>query len=717
MSNLVIVESPAKAKSIKKYLGPGFEVTSSMGHVRDLPAARLSVDVKKDFEPKYSVIKGKEKLVKDLKSLAAKSDKVFLATDPDREGEAISWHLAVLLDLNLKSENRVTFNEITKTGINNGMEHPREVDMDLVNAQQARRILDRLVGYRLSPFVSQKIRRGLSAGRVQSVAVRLIADREEEINAFTPEEYWTLDAKFTTPARRSLGAAFYGDETGKVKITCKEQSDKYLARLEGAKYSVKSIKKGTRKKNPAPPFITSTLQQEASRLLGFQAQRTMRAAQELYEGAEVQGIGTTGLITYMRTDSLRISEEARALGNEYIVSAYGESYLPEKPRYYKSSKNAQDGHEAIRPTIPSLTPDKVKGSLSPDQFKIYEIVWKRFIASLMANCIQNTIKAEIIAENDKKHADVSDSNGYCIFTASGYSVKFDGYTVLYEETADDGGKEDSRLPEINEGDSLKLKELTGNQHFTQPPPRYTEATLIKALEEFGIGRPSTYATIITTIVKREYVKRSSKLLQPTELGIAITNLLKERFPQIVNVKFTAGMEASLDEVGEGNADYIKILHEFYDDFENTLSKAKEEMKDVKITLEEDVTDIPCEKCGRMMVVKKGRYGKFLACPGYPECKNAKPLILETNAECPKCGAKVIEKRSKKGYIFYGCESWPKCDFVTWDKPIDEKCPQCGKSLFKKKGGVVGCLNEGCGFERKAQRKTKAEKDSKEDKND
>jgi DNA topoisomerase-1 len=701
MSKLVIVESPAKAKSIKKYLGPGFEVTSSMGHVRDLPAARLSVDVKNDFEPKYSIIKGKEKLVKELKELVSKSEQVYLATDPDREGEAISWHLAVLLGLDLNDENRVTFNEITKTGIEAGMENPREVDMNLVNAQQARRILDRLVGYRLSPFVSQKIRRGLSAGRVQSVAVRLISDREEEINSFVPEEYWTIDAKFMTPARRTLGASFYGDETGKVKITDKEQSDKYLKRLEGAVYTVKSIKRGTRKKSPAPPFITSTLQQEASRSLGFQAQRTMRAAQELYEGVEVSGIGTTGLITYMRTDSLRISEEARTQGNDYIRSVYGENYLPESPRYYKSRANAQDGHEAIRPTIPSLTPDKVKGSLTPDQFKIYQIVWKRFIASLMANCIQNTIKAEILASGDEK-------DKYCIFTASGYSIKFDGFTVLYEETADEEDKEDSKLPEINEGDILKLKELTGNQHFTQPPPRYTEATLIKALEEYGIGRPSTYATIITTIIKREYVKRVSKLLHPTELGIATTKLLKERFPKIVNVKFTAGMESSLDEVGDGNADYIKILHEFYDDFEATLAKAKEDMKNVKITLEEDVTDIPCDKCGRMMVIKKGRYGKFLACPGYPECKNAKPLVLETNAQCPKCGARVIEKKSKKGFTFYGCEAWPACDFMTWDKPTEEKCPNCGKSLFKRKGGVIGCLNEGCGFEKRTLRKSKTE---------
>ncbi len=700
MSKLIIVESPTKVKTIKKYLGEGYDVTASMGHVRDLPAAKLSVDVKKDFAPKYAVIKGKEKLVKELKAKVAESDEVLLATDPDREGEAISWHLATLLDLDMAKANRITFNEITKTGVENGMKSPRSIDMDLVNAQQARRILDRLVGYKLSPFISQKIRRGLSAGRVQSVAVKLIVDRENEIRAFVPEEYWSLDAKFIAPSRKSFSAAFYGDETGKVKITSKEQADSYLERLDGAKYSVTSLKKGTRKKNPAPPFITSTLQQEASRRMGFQAQRTMRTAQELYEGVDVAGIGTTGLITYMRTDSLRISEEARAAANDFINETYGSKYLPEKPRYYKSRGNAQDGHEAIRPTNPSLTPDRVRGSLTSDQYKLYTLIWKRFLASLMASCVQNTVKAEIQGVTEGK-------SGYCVFTAAGYSVKFDGYTVIYEESTDGEDEEDnSKLPELNEGDKLKLKELAGNQHFTQPPARYTEASLIKALEENGIGRPSTYATIITTIIKREYVKRQQKLLHPTELGEAITTLLNDKFPKIVNTKFTAGMETKLDEVGEGNTDYIAMLHEFYDDFDKTLQKAKDEMKDVKIRLEEDQTDIPCEKCGRMMVIKTGRYGKFLACPGYPECKNAKPLITQTSAKCPKCGGDVIEKKSKRGYTFFGCGNWPNCDFMTWDKPTDDKCPQCGKSLFKRKGGLTVCLDEACGYEKKTERKTK-----------
>ncbi|MBP3329575.1 MAG: type I DNA topoisomerase [Clostridia bacterium] len=698
MSKLVIVESPAKAKNIKKYLGSGYEVMASMGHVRDLPAARLCVDVKNDFAPKYAIIKGKEKLVKDLKAEAAKSEAVILAADPDREGEAISWHLATVLGLDLEDENRVTFNEITKSGVQAGMKNPRKVDMDFVNAQQARRILDRLVGYKLSPFVSQKIRRGLSAGRVQSVAVRLIVDREEEIRKFVPEEYWSLDAKFTSASRKVFPASFYGDENGKVEINSKEQADFYLNRLDGAKYTVSSVKKGTKKKNPVPPFITSTLQQEASRRLGFQAQRTMRIAQELYEGVDIQGQGSMGLITYMRTDSLRISEEARSQANDFILSTYGQKYLPEKPRYFKSRSSAQDGHEAIRPTVPSLTPDQVKSSLTSDQYKIYNLIWQRFISSMMASSVLNTMKVEIKAESDK-------AEGYCVFTASGYSVKFDGFTALYEEKTDDE-KKASQLPELKEGDNVKLKELAGNQHFTQPPARYSEATLIKALEENGVGRPSTYATIVTTIVKREYVKRVSKVLSPTELGEATTKLLKEHFPKIVNVKYTAQMEDSLDAIDRGDEDYIAMLHAFYNDFDATLSKAKSEMQGVKIKLEEDETDIPCEKCGRMMVVKTGRFGKFLACPGYPDCKNTKPFVTKTNATCPKCGGEVVERRSKKGRVFYGCSKWPECDFVTWDKPTDEKCPECGKSLFKTAGSIKRCLADGCSYEIKASRKKK-----------
>ena len=708
MSKLVIVESPSKAKSIQKYLGSDYKVVSSKGHVRDLPAAKLSVDVKNDFAPKYMVIKGKEKLVKELKELADKSEAVILAADPDREGEAISWHLATLLGLDLNDLNRVKFNEINKNSVTKGIENIEKIDIDLVNAQQARRILDRLVGYMLSPFISQKIRRGLSAGRVQSVAVRLVVDREEEIRAFVPEEYWTLDAKMLAPSsRKAFVATFTGDETGKVKITNKEQSDEYLARLEGAEYTAVSVKKGVRNRQPAPPFTTSTLQQEASRKLNFQAKKTMKVAQELYEGVDIQGIGSTGLITYMRTDSLRISEEARAAGNEFIKNTFGAEYLPEKPRYYKTKANAQDGHEAIRPTMMDLTPEKAKSSLTAEQYKVYSLIWKRFMASLMANCVQDTVKAEIHGANEADKA----QGRYVVFNANGYSVRFDGYTCLYVAGTDEDGEDEGTLPKICEGDAIKLKELVGNQHFTQPPARYTEASLIKTLEETGVGRPSTYASILSTITQREYVVREQKQIKPTELGETTTNLLKDKFPKIVNVKFTAGMESQLDDVENGKTDYIQMLHDFYGDFEATLAKAKVDMQGQKIKLKEDETDIPCDKCGRNMVIKSGRFGKFLACPGYPECKNTKPLVLETKATCPVCGGKVIEKKTKKGYAFYGCGNYPECNFMTWDKPTDETCPQCGKYLFKKKGGMLSCLNEGCGFEKKAERKRKTKEEA------
>ncbi len=696
MSKLIIVESPAKANTIKKYLGKEFEVVASKGHVRDLPAAKLSVDVKNNFAPKYALIKGKEKLVKELKDMVENSEAVYLAADPDREGEAISWHLATVLGLDLSKKNRVTFNEITKTGIANGMANPQKVNIDLVNAQQARRILDRLVGYRLSPFVSQKIRRGLSAGRVQSVAVRLIVDREEEINAFNPEEYWIVEAKLATAQRRTFTATLYSDENGKIKISDEAQAKKYLDRLDGADYEVKSVKKGTRKKNPAPPFITSTLQQEASRKLGFQAERTMRAAQELYEGVNVKGTGMVGLITYMRTDSLRISEEARAAAGDFIANTFGKEYLPEKPVYYKSRANAQDGHEAIRPSIPSLTPDDVKSSLTSDQYKLYNLIWKRFMASLMASCVQNTVKAEVLASKNGSEKE------FCIFTAAGYSVKFDGFTKIYDLPEEDAEK--GVLPEIKADEKLKLRELIPNQHFTQPPSRFTEASLIKELEENGVGRPSTYATILSTIIKRGYVQRKAKQLAPTELGMAITGLLKDKFPKIVNTKFTAQMETNLDKVGCGEEDYVRMLDEFYTDFEKNLDKAKVEMKNVKIQLEEDTTDIPCDKCGRMMVIKTGRYGRFLACPGYPECKNAKPLIVNTGAKCPVCGGEIIERKSKKGHTFFGCGNWPKCNFMSWDAPAGENCPKCGKTLFKKKGGKTICMAEGCGYEKASGKK-------------
>ena len=689
MSDLVIVESPAKAKTIKKYLGGNYEVIASMGHVRDLPKARLSVDIKKKFAPKYEIIKGKEKLVEELKELAEKSDKIYLATDPDREGEAISWHLAYILGLPLDDNNRVEFNEITKNGVTNGMAHPRSINIDLVNAQQARRILDRLVGYKLSPFISQKIRRGLSAGRVQSVAVRIIVDREEEIRKFKPEEYWTIDAKFIPKgSRKSFSASLYSDANGKIKIENQEQAEKIEQDLADAEYMITKVKHGTRRKTPAPPFITSTLQQEASRKLGFQSRRTMKVAQELYEGVDIEGMGATGLITYMRTDSLRISDVAKEEAAQYILNRFGEKFLPVKPRVFKTKSNAQDGHEAIRPSMPSLSPEDVKASLTSDQFKLYNLIWNRFMASQMSDCIQKTTQAEISAKE-------------YIFKASGYYVDFEGFTTLYVESKDTEEEKSTQLPPLEKDMPVKCKELKKNQHFTQPPARYTEASLIKALEEYGIGRPSTYAATITTITSREYVKREAKTLYPTELGEVMTNLLKERFPKIVNYKFTAQMEEKLDEVEHGQEEWVELLDEFYSDFDKTLKKAKEEMEGVKLQLKENQTDIICDKCGRQMVVKVGRYGKFIACPGYPECKNVLKFVEKTGVKCPKCNGDVIVKHTKKKRVFYGCSNYPKCDFVSWNEPVNERCPQCGGILFKKKGKKpkLYCATEGCGFEK------------------
>lgn len=689
MSKLVIVESPAKAKTIKKYLGKNYEVVASMGHIRDLLKSKLSVDIENNFEPHYMVIRGKTKFVNELKKLAQKSDYVYLATDPDREGEAISWHLSYLLGLDPDEENRVTFNEITKSGVTYGMNHPRKIDMDLVNAQQARRILDRLVGYKLSPFVSQKIRRGLSAGRVQSVAVRIIVDREEEIRKFVPEEYWTIEAKLLKHKEKlPFTAMFYGNSKGKIKIETLEQVNSILTDLKDAEYKVVKYEEGTRKKRPAPPFITSTMQQEASRKLGFTAKRTMKIAQELYEGIDVKGYGAIGLITYMRTDSIRISDDALKDVRSYIKERWGERYLPKEPKRFKSKSNAQDGHEAIRPTMPGLHPDKVKESLTSEQYKLYKLIWSRFTACQMSDCVLATRKADI------------EANSY-IFKASGYTVSFDGFTVLYEESRDEETAEASTLPKLEKGMILKLKELTNNQHFTQPPSRFTEASLIKALEEDGIGRPSTYATTISTILSREYIVKEGKTLKPTELGEVITNLMKERFPNIVNVKFTAGMETDLDTVESGKTQWVKILENFYGDFSETLEKAQKDMEGVKIQLKEDETDIVCEKCGRKMVIKVGKYGKFIACPGYPECKNIKKIVNETGAECPKCGGKIITRKSKKGRLFYGCDNYPKCDFLSWDEPSKEKCPNCGKHLFIKKGKQkkLYCITENCGYEK------------------
>lgn len=689
MSDLVIVESPAKAKTIKKYLGPGYEVIASMGHIRDLPKSKMGVDKEHDFKPQYTDMKGKEDVIKELKKCAKKCDKIYLATDPDREGEAISWHIAQMLKLDMNDNNRVAFNEITKTGVQRGMSNPHKIDVDLVNAQQARRILDRLVGYELSPFLWKKVKRGLSAGRVQSVAVKLIVDRENEIRKFVPKEYWSIDVKLTVPSsKRVFEASLVAVDGKKLEIPGQAEADSLLERLSGAVYKVASVKKRVTKKQPAPPFITSTLQQDASRRLGFTAKRTMKAAQELYEGVDVEGVGAVGLITYMRTDSLRISDEAKSAAAEYIGTVYGKEYLPPEPRNYKSKNNAQDAHEAIRPSTPDLTPERVKSSLTSDQFRLYKLIWERFIASQMANALLDTVSVDI------------EANG-CTFRASGYSVKFDGFMVLYSETASDGENGKKMLPELKTDDVVKLKSIAGNQHFTQPPPRYTEASLIKALEENGIGRPSTYAPTITTITTRQYVEHDGKALKPTNLGEAITQLMAEHFTKIVDAKFTAQMESDLDEVEHGSKNWVSALHEFYDEFEVTLKNAEEAMDGKRIKVPDEVTDVVCELCGRNMVIKYSKYGKFLACPGFPECRNAKQIVTETEGNCPRCGRKILLKKSKKGRSFYGCEGYPDCNFMTWNVPTKEICPQCGKTLFNKggKSGRLICENEGCGYER------------------
>ena len=687
MANLVIMESPAKAKTVKKYLGSEFEVVASMGHIRDLPKTLLGVDVEHGFRPRYMDIPGKTSLIRSLKEMAQNSDHIYLATDPDREGEAIAWHLAQVLGVPAEQTSRVTFNEITRTGVSAGMANSRSLDMNLVNAQQARRVLDRIVGYKLSPFLWKKVRKGLSAGRVQSATVSLVVDREQEIRAFVSEEYWTLDATLSvTEKGRTFPAHFFGTATDKIKITDGEQAQAILDELEGATYKAESVKTGTRKVAPAPPFTTSTMQQEANRKLNFSSRRTMKTAQELYEGVEVAGIGATGLITYMRTDSLRISDEARKAGNDYIRTAFGAEYLPAKARVFKQKSTAQDAHEAIRPSVPSLTPAEVKDSLTSDQYRLYKLIWERFMASLMADQIQNTCQVDITA-------------GQYVFKASGYTVKFDGHTALYVEGKDEKDDENKPLPVIKQGDVLTCRNIEGNQHFTQPPARYTEATLIKAMEENGIGRPSTYAPTVSTVLNREYVERDGKSLKPTNLGEVITQLMKEQFPEIVDLDFTAQMEQKLDGVESGKSDWVKVLDGFYNGFVVSLKKAEENLDKVKVP--EVESDEVCEVCGRRMVIKTGRYGKFLACPGYPTCKNTRRIVENTDGVCPKCGGAVVAKKSKGGRKFFGCANYPKCDFATWNEPTKEICPKCGKTMFRKKGKSTGlvCLTEGCGEEK------------------
>ena len=697
MPKLVIVESPAKAKTISKYLGRGYKVTASMGHVRDLPASQLGIDVDNGFAPKYITIKGKQKLVKELKAEAKKCDGVLLATDPDREGEAISWHLANILGLDPAAPNRVTFDEITKKGVKEGMAHPRAINIDLFNAQQARRELDRLVGYKLSPFLWRKVRRGLSAGRVQSVAVRLIRDRELEIENFKPDEYWNIDAALypqtQSNSKNGFTARLAATADGKkLTVTNKEQADTIVAALDGKSYTISKLEKGKRRRQPAPPFITSTLQQDASRAFGFSATRTMRAAQTLYEGMDIAGHGTVGLITYMRTDSLRIAAEASAAAKQFIAGRWGDNYVCNTQRKWKSrsATAAQDAHEAIRPSMPELTPDEVEQSISGDTAKLYRLIWSRFMASQMADCIQDTVSVSITA-------------GDYLFRASGFRVSFDGFTALYEESTDDKQKKETALPPLEEGQTLKLRSLTADQKFTQPPPLYTEATLIHALEENGIGRPSTYAPIITTIVDRGYVEKDQKKLKTTPLGQAVNTVMMEQFPNIVDVKFSADMEKKLDIVEAGKADWVQTIDDFYKGFAKSLEDAEKNMEGKRVKVEDIPTDEICEKCGRPMVIKSGRYGKFVACSGFPECRNAHPLVKDTGGICPECGGHMLVRKSAKGRIYYGCSNYPKCNFMTWDEPVPEKCPQCGQTLFKKKGQLY-CAKEGCGFTKPIEKK-------------
>ncbi len=692
MSKLVIVESPAKAKTIGKYLGPDYVVKASMGHLRDLPKKKMGVDIEHDFKPQYIPIEGKEKMINELRAAADESDFVYLATDPDREGEAISWHLKELLMLGDHRSQRVTFNEITKQAVKYGIEHPRDIDIDLVNAQQARRILDRVVGYELSPFLWRKVKRGLSAGRVQSVATRLVVDRENEIRAFVPEEYWTIEAALRTAQGGQFTARFYGDAEGKIELTNEETTMGIVSAVQGKPFTVGPIKKGKKKKSPAAPFITSTLQQEASRKLNMTPRRTMSVAQELYEGVEIEGHGLTGLITYMRTDSLRLADEATAAAAEFIKSRYGAPYYPGKVRVYKTKGGAQDAHEAIRPSHIELEPDMIHDSLTADQYKLYKLIWSRFVACQMADAILDTVSADLYADR-------------YTFRASGYTVAFAGFTAVYVESTDDEKKDSGTgkaLPAFAEGDVLTAEKIDPAQHFTQPPARYTEASLIRAMEERGIGRPSTYAPTISTIEARDYVTKESRALRPTPLGEGVTGLLVDRFMVIADYEFTAHMENELDEVEAGRLDYVTLLKNFYKGFEGALRDAETALEGQRIKIEDEVTDVICDKCGRNMVIKNGRFGKFLACPGYPECTNTKAITEDTGAACPVCGAKVVKKKSARGYVYYSCDKYPECSFITWDKPLKTKCPVCDSSLFRhtdrdSKEVKDVCLREGCGY--------------------
>ena len=685
--DLVIVESPAKAKTIEKYLGGDYTVVASMGHLRDLPKSTIGVDIEGGFIPKYIPVKGREDVIADLKKKSKAANTVYLATDPDREGEAISWHLKELLNLSDEKAKRVTFNEITKRVVTESIANPREIDEDLVNAQQARRILDRIVGYKLSPLLWKKVKRGLSAGRVQSVATRMVTDREEEINAFVAEEYWLLDALLSCGADDSIFTARYYGKNGKKGELCSEADvNTVVDAISNHPFHIKTVKRGEKFRSPSPPFITSTLQQEASRRLGLTPRRTMSIAQQLYEGVEIQGMGTIGLITYMRTDSLRISDEAMREVRSFIAAHYGPEYCPAQPRKFKTKGNAQDAHEAIRPTSVELTPDVVRKSLTQEQYRLYRLIWGRFTACQMANAVYDSVTVD------------SESAGY-IFRANYSEQKFAGYTAVYEEAKDEESDEIVRpLPNLQEGQQVWLEKTNREQRFTQPPNRYTEATLIRAMEEKGIGRPSTYAPTISTITAREYVVKEGKYLKPTILGLVITNLMKERFPDIVDMSFTATMESHLDEVEEGNREWKSVLADFYDGFSKELSDAEIALEGERIKIPAEVSEEKCDVCGEFMVVKSGRFGRFLACPNFPECTFTKPLVIEMPGKCPRCGSRILKRTSKKGYTFYACERGAECGFMSWDVPTKDFCPDCGKTLFKRSGkgrNKPYCINEAC----------------------
>lgn len=686
---LVIVESPAKAKTIERYLGKKYKVKASMGHVRDLPKSQMGVDINNGYEPKYITIRGKGQIIKELKTAAKKAKKVFLAADPDREGEAIAWHLANMLDLDIHSDCRVVFNEITKDAVKESFQHPRAIDMNLVDAQQARRVLDRLVGYNISPLLWKKVKKGLSAGRVQSVALRLIIDREKEIKQFQPEEYWTIQAEFVKGSE-TFTASFYGVDGQKLELKNEADVSAILRRINGNHFTVTSVTKKERKRNPVPPFTTSSLQQEAARKLNFRTKKTMMIAQQLYEGIDLGSEGTVGLITYMRTDSTRVSESAQQEALSYIEATFGKEFAAQEKRKEKKSVNAQDAHEAIRPTSVFRDPEKVKPYLTRDQFRLYKLIWERFIASQMAAALLDTMSVEL-------------ENEGVIFRASGSKVKFPGFMKVYVEGTDDQTDEQDRfLPDLQEGETVVSKDIEPKQHFTQPPPRYTEARLVKTLEELGIGRPSTYAPTIDTIQKRNYVVLENKRFVPTELGEIVVELILEFFPEIIDVEFTAKMEKNLDEIEEGKVQWVKVVDEFYREFEKRLQIAEKEMKEVEI--KDESAGIDCEVCGSPMVYKMGRFGKFVACSNFPECRNTKPIVKEIGVKCPKCHeGNIVERNSKKKRIFYGCDRFPQCDFVSWDKPLARRCPKCEGLLVEKKlkkGVQVQCTS--CDYEEEPQ---------------